>query len=122
MLFFILILCLSYKNCPLRCIILFSGECPTFADLISGLFIFTLSMTTDTEITLSLCVCLYLGIKENVEGDNCDRCRPDTFGLSVQNPLGCSKCYCYGLTHSCTEAQGLIRMWVSRQTSVVLIL
>ncbi|XP_028252901.1 laminin subunit alpha-2 isoform X2 [Parambassis ranga] len=51
--------------------------------------------------------------KENVEGHNCDRCKPDTFGLSVRNPLGCSKCYCYGLTHSCTEAHGLIRMWLT---------
>ncbi|XP_030577117.1 laminin subunit alpha-2 isoform X2 [Archocentrus centrarchus] len=51
--------------------------------------------------------------KENVEGDNCDRCKPDTFGLSVRNPLGCSRCYCYGLTHFCTEAQGLIRMWLT---------
>uniref|UniRef100_A0A8C7Z5D4 Basement membrane-specific heparan sulfate proteoglycan core protein n=1 Tax=Oryzias sinensis TaxID=183150 RepID=A0A8C7Z5D4_9TELE len=51
--------------------------------------------------------------KVNVEGSNCDRCKPDTFGLSARNPLGCSKCYCYGLTHSCTEAQGLIRMWLT---------
>ncbi|XP_071323558.1 laminin subunit alpha-2 isoform X3 [Trachinotus anak] len=51
--------------------------------------------------------------KANVEGHNCDRCKPNTFGLSVRNPLGCSKCYCYGLTHSCTEAQGLIRMWLT---------
>ncbi|KAM8846710.1 LOW QUALITY PROTEIN: laminin subunit alpha-2 [Synchiropus picturatus] len=51
--------------------------------------------------------------KENVMGDNCGLCKPHTFGLSVQNPLGCSKCYCYGLTHSCTEAQGLIRMWLA---------
>ncbi|KAM6915637.1 laminin subunit alpha-2 isoform 2-T2 [Xenentodon cancila] len=51
--------------------------------------------------------------KENVEGHNCNHCKPDTFGLSVKNPLGCSKCYCYGLTHSCTEAQGLIRMWLT---------
>ncbi|GAA6214860.1 laminin subunit alpha-2 isoform X1 [Lates japonicus] len=51
--------------------------------------------------------------KANVEGHNCDRCKPDTFGLSVRNPLGCSRCYCYGLTHSCTEAQGLIRMWLT---------
>ncbi|KAL6095758.1 lama2 [Pungitius sinensis] len=51
--------------------------------------------------------------KANVEGDNCDRCKPDTFGLSVRNPLGCSNCYCYGLTRSCTEAQGLIRMWLA---------
>ncbi|XP_015224716.1 PREDICTED: laminin subunit alpha-2 isoform X7 [Cyprinodon variegatus] len=48
--------------------------------------------------------------KENVEGHNCDQCKSDTFGLSEKNPLGCSKCYCYGLTRSCTEARGLIRM------------
>ncbi|XP_028295898.1 laminin subunit alpha-2 isoform X3 [Gouania willdenowi] len=51
--------------------------------------------------------------KENVEGDNCQQCKPNTFGLSIQNPLGCSKCYCYGLTPFCTEAQGLIRMWLT---------
>uniref|UniRef100_A0A669ES97 Laminin subunit alpha-2 n=1 Tax=Oreochromis niloticus TaxID=8128 RepID=A0A669ES97_ORENI len=51
--------------------------------------------------------------KENVEGDYCDRCKPDAFGLSLRNPLGCSRCYCYGLTHFCTEAQGLIRMWLT---------
>ncbi|XP_038127225.1 laminin subunit alpha-2 isoform X2 [Cyprinodon tularosa] len=48
--------------------------------------------------------------KENVEGHNCDQCKSETFGLSEKNPLGCSKCYCYGLTRSCTEARGLIRM------------
>ncbi|XP_061563031.1 laminin subunit alpha-2 isoform X2 [Cololabis saira] len=53
------------------------------------------------------------GCKENVEGHDCDRCKADTFGLSLKNPLGCSKCYCYGLSHSCTEAQGLIRMWLA---------
>uniref|UniRef100_A0A8C5I0S4 Laminin, alpha 2 n=1 Tax=Gouania willdenowi TaxID=441366 RepID=A0A8C5I0S4_GOUWI len=56
--------------------------------------------------------------KENVEGDNCQQCKPNTFGLSIQNPLGCSKCYCYGLTPFCTEAQGLIRMWVSVQVLI----
>ncbi|KAF0023723.1 hypothetical protein F2P81_024353 [Scophthalmus maximus] len=49
----------------------------------------------------------------NADGDNCDRCKPSTFGLSARNPLGCSQCYCYGLTQSCTEAQGLIRMWLT---------
>ena len=74
------------------------------------------------KLTLPKCVCLCLLFKANVEGDNCDRCKPDTFGLSVRNPLGCSNCYCYGLTRSCTEAQGLIRMWVSRQIITVLLL
>uniref|UniRef100_A0A8C6UB52 Laminin subunit alpha 2 n=1 Tax=Neogobius melanostomus TaxID=47308 RepID=A0A8C6UB52_9GOBI len=51
--------------------------------------------------------------KVNVKGDHCDQCKVDTFGLSMQNPLGCSRCYCYGLTHTCTEAPGLIRMWLT---------
>uniref|UniRef100_A0AAV2KC57 Uncharacterized protein n=1 Tax=Knipowitschia caucasica TaxID=637954 RepID=A0AAV2KC57_KNICA len=59
--------------------------------------------------------------KVNVMGDHCDQCKADTFGLSLQNPLGCSKCYCYGLTHSCSEAPGLIRMWLTlRQEQTVL--
>ncbi|KAM4601168.1 laminin subunit alpha-2 [Polymixia lowei] len=51
--------------------------------------------------------------KANVDGHNCDHCKPGTFALSARNPLGCSQCYCYGLTQSCSEAQGLIRMWLT---------
>ncbi|XP_053566671.1 laminin subunit alpha-2 isoform X2 [Bombina bombina] len=51
--------------------------------------------------------------KLNVEGVHCDRCKPSTFGLHVGNPLGCSSCYCFGLTSQCTEADGLIRMWLT---------
>uniref|UniRef100_A0A665URZ3 Basement membrane-specific heparan sulfate proteoglycan core protein n=1 Tax=Echeneis naucrates TaxID=173247 RepID=A0A665URZ3_ECHNA len=74
------------------------------------------SQTCDLE--RGVCACAdrtgKCSCKVNVEGHNCDRCKPNTFGLSVRNPLGCSNCYCYGLTQSCTEAQGLIRMWVSK--------
>ncbi|KAK2856042.1 hypothetical protein Q5P01_004777 [Channa striata] len=81
------------------------------------------SQTCDLE--KGVCACAdrtgKCSCKANVEGDNCSRCKPDTFGLSVRNPLGCSKCYCYGLTHSCTEAQGLIRMWLTlKQEQTVL--
>ncbi|XP_058469730.1 laminin subunit alpha-2 isoform X2 [Solea solea] len=73
------------------------------------------SQTCDLE--RAVCACAdrtgKCSCKENVEGDNCDHCRTNTFGLSVRNPLGCSRCYCYGLTHSCTEAPGLIRMWLT---------
>ncbi|XP_039981437.1 laminin subunit alpha-2 isoform X2 [Xiphias gladius] len=73
------------------------------------------SQTCDLE--RGVCACAdrtgKCSCKANVEGDNCDRCKPNTFGLSMRNQLGCSKCYCYGLTHSCTEAQGLIRMWLT---------
>ncbi|KAM4771006.1 laminin subunit alpha-2 [Rhinophrynus dorsalis] len=51
--------------------------------------------------------------KINVEGVLCDRCKPSTFGLHIGNPLGCSSCYCFGLTSQCTEADGLIRMWLT---------
>ncbi|KAJ8385914.1 hypothetical protein AAFF_G00178760 [Aldrovandia affinis] len=51
--------------------------------------------------------------KTNVEGPLCDRCRPGTFGLSAGNPQGCSQCYCFGMSNKCSEAQGLIRMWLT---------
>ncbi|XP_077018985.1 laminin subunit alpha-2 isoform X2 [Tamandua tetradactyla] len=50
------------------------------------------------------CVC-----KVNVEGVHCDRCRPGTFGLEPKNPVGCSSCYCFGVTTRCSEAEGLVR-------------
>ncbi|XP_040821585.1 laminin subunit alpha-2 [Ochotona curzoniae] len=51
--------------------------------------------------------------KVNVEGVHCDRCRPGKFGLDAKNPLGCSSCYCFGVTTQCSEAKGLIRTWVT---------
>lgn len=75
-------------------------------------------------LILFWCFCLHTEIwvfvlfQTNVEGHNCDTCKPNTFGLSVKNPFGCSRCYCYGLTQACSEAQGLIRMWVSRLSSL----
>ncbi|XP_039603409.1 laminin subunit alpha-2 isoform X4 [Polypterus senegalus] len=67
--------------------------------------------------TLATCSCAdHTGqctCKPNVEGEHCDRCKPGTFGLSANNPLGCSNCYCFGITATCTEAKGLIRMWLT---------
>ncbi|KAK0088927.1 hypothetical protein PV326_004677, partial [Microctonus aethiopoides] len=45
------------------------------------------------------CVC-----KLNVEGPNCNRCRPSTFGLSIDNPNGCNECYCSGVSDQCHES------------------
>ncbi|CAH8616947.1 unnamed protein product [Schistosoma rodhaini] len=33
--------------------------------------------------------------KENVEGDQCDQCKPGTFGLNIDYPLGCYSCFCF---------------------------
>ncbi|XP_047413783.1 laminin subunit alpha-2 isoform X7 [Sciurus carolinensis] len=54
--------------------------------------------------------------KVNVEGVHCDRCQPGKFGLDAKNPLGCSSCYCFGVTSRCSEAKGLIRTWVTLKT------
>uniref|UniRef100_A0A672NID3 Laminin, alpha 2 n=1 Tax=Sinocyclocheilus grahami TaxID=75366 RepID=A0A672NID3_SINGR len=68
--------------------------------------------TCDAES--GLCACAdrsgQCSCKANVEGVKCDRCKVGSFSLSHRNPLGCSQCYCFGLSSSCTEATGLIRM------------
>uniref|UniRef100_A0A671KB74 Laminin subunit alpha-2-like n=1 Tax=Sinocyclocheilus anshuiensis TaxID=1608454 RepID=A0A671KB74_9TELE len=68
--------------------------------------------TCDAES--GLCACAdrsgQCSCKANMEGVKCDRCKVGSFSLSHRNPLGCSQCYCFGLSSSCTEATGLIRM------------
>ncbi|XP_067402829.1 laminin subunit alpha-2 isoform X2 [Emydura macquarii macquarii] len=59
--------------------------------------------------------------KVNVEGVHCDRCRSGMFGLYAKNPLGCSSCYCFGLTTQCSEAKGLIRMWLTLKPEQVVL-
>uniref|UniRef100_A0A8C4RZG4 Laminin subunit alpha-1 n=2 Tax=Erpetoichthys calabaricus TaxID=27687 RepID=A0A8C4RZG4_ERPCA len=54
------------------------------------------------------CVC-----KENVEGDRCNQCKPGTFALSVEDPLGCRPCFCFGVSEVCKELDGLVRIPIS---------
>ncbi|XP_048508165.1 basement membrane-specific heparan sulfate proteoglycan core protein isoform X9 [Athalia rosae] len=42
--------------------------------------------------------------KTNVEGSQCNRCRPFTFGLTSSNVDGCTECYCSGVTQQCHES------------------
>ncbi|XP_053595057.1 basement membrane-specific heparan sulfate proteoglycan core protein isoform X11 [Microplitis demolitor] len=42
--------------------------------------------------------------KSNVEGPECNRCKPSTFGLSSDNPNGCNECFCNGVTDQCYES------------------
>ncbi|PIK46886.1 putative laminin subunit alpha-2-like [Apostichopus japonicus] len=44
------------------------------------------------------CVC-----KPNVQGDFCDRCVDGTFNLNERDPLGCTACFCFGVTTHCTS-------------------
>lgn len=41
--------------------------------------------------------------KDLVTGLKCDECRQSTFGLSFYNPNGCTRCFCFGRSQSCTQ-------------------
>jgi len=43
--------------------------------------------------------------KQNVEGRNCNRCKPGTFGLGLDDSEGCLNCFCSGVTDECSEAR-----------------
>lgn len=40
-------------------------------------------------------------VQENVEGDNCDLCKPGFYNLKERNPEGCSECFCFGVSDVC---------------------
>lgn len=42
--------------------------------------------------------------KPNVVGQQCDRCAQNTFNLQPQNPQGCSRCWCAGVTPTCSSS------------------
>ncbi|XP_066985998.1 basement membrane-specific heparan sulfate proteoglycan core protein [Macrobrachium rosenbergii] len=39
--------------------------------------------------------------KKNVQGEDCDSCKPGYFHLSSQNPDGCLECWCSGVSSQC---------------------
>ncbi|KAF3427281.1 LOW QUALITY PROTEIN: hypothetical protein E2986_11364, partial [Frieseomelitta varia] len=42
--------------------------------------------------------------KEYVVGRQCNQCKEGTFGLALNNPKGCTECFCFGRTTSCQQA------------------
>ncbi|XP_071118715.1 laminin subunit alpha-2-like [Haliotis cracherodii] len=44
------------------------------------------------------------GCKKNVEGRKCSKCRRNTFSLDEDNPSGCTACYCFMKTRTCSQA------------------
>ncbi|XP_022090462.1 basement membrane-specific heparan sulfate proteoglycan core protein-like isoform X3 [Acanthaster planci] len=41
--------------------------------------------------------------KDNVRGEECDRCQPYTFYLNGDTPDGCISCFCMGVTRDCSS-------------------
>ncbi|XP_046433556.1 laminin subunit alpha [Neodiprion fabricii] len=42
--------------------------------------------------------------KSNVQGSGCDVCAEGTFDIQLNNPNGCTKCFCFGKTTRCSSA------------------
>uniref|UniRef100_A0A8C3LGM6 Basement membrane-specific heparan sulfate proteoglycan core protein n=1 Tax=Chrysolophus pictus TaxID=9089 RepID=A0A8C3LGM6_CHRPC len=57
------------------------------------------------EEETGICTC-----KENVFGLQCSECKPGTFALSANNALGCTPCFCFGMSTSCLEVEDHVRI------------
>lgn len=69
-------------------------------------------LLTKTTCVSFLSVCLdihqphqliffFFFLQKNVEGKNCDRCKPGFYNLKERNPEGCSECFCFGVSGVC---------------------
>nr|XP_042896680.1 basement membrane-specific heparan sulfate proteoglycan core protein [Parasteatoda tepidariorum] len=57
------------------------------------------SLTPDPSRNTGLCQC-----KHQVTGARCDQCKPHTFHLNSDSPLGCIDCFCMGITETCSSS------------------
>lgn len=65
-----------------------------------------------------LFTCVHVYFQVGVSGRHCEECVSGWFGLSRDNPDGCSHCFCSGLSQDCEEQGGLTRVLVSIYTAV----
>ncbi|MEQ2182843.1 hypothetical protein GOODEAATRI_026472, partial [Goodea atripinnis] len=49
----------------------------------------------------------------NVMGVNCDVCKPGFYNLQQRNPLGCTDCFCFGVSNVCESSALSITQLVS---------
>ncbi|XP_006891492.1 PREDICTED: laminin subunit alpha-1 [Elephantulus edwardii] len=57
------------------------------------------------EEETGICSC-----KENVIGHHCNICKSGTYALEADNPVGCTPCFCFGLSQVCTELEDYVRV------------
>ncbi|KAI6075043.1 Laminin subunit alpha-1 [Aix galericulata] len=90
---------LGYRDYPdcVACDCDLSGTMAEMCDDIEGL--------CGCEEETGICTC-----KENVFGLQCSECKPGTFALSANNSLGCTPCFCFGLSSFCWEVEDHITL------------
>ncbi|KAJ7414023.1 laminin subunit alpha 1 [Willisornis vidua] len=90
---------LGYRDYPdcVACDCDLSGTKPEMCDDTEGL--------CDCEEETGICTC-----KENVFGLQCSECKPGTFALSANNALGCTPCFCFGMSMLCSELEDHVRI------------
>ncbi|XP_063307614.1 laminin subunit alpha-1 isoform X1 [Pelobates fuscus] len=55
-----------------------------------------------------VCAC-----KDNVVGSYCNECKAGSYALDAKNPLGCSPCFCSGVSSLCAELEGYVHIPIS---------
>ena len=43
-------------------------------------------------------------MQENVDRRKCTECKEGTFSMQIDNPKGCTKCFCFGRSDQCEQA------------------
>ncbi|KAI1731181.1 laminin EGF domain-containing protein [Ditylenchus destructor] len=66
-----------------------------------------LAGTDSSQCKGSTCLCSNEGqckCKKHVTGLKCDECAENSFSLEVQNPNGCTECFCFNRSTTCTQS------------------
>ncbi|XP_048586842.1 laminin subunit gamma-1 [Nematostella vectensis] len=65
------------------------------------------SQSQQCNLQTGICTC-----KSNALGEKCESCRPGTYHSDPNNPDGCTPCYCFGRSNTCTSASGFVRSYI----------
>lgn len=66
------------------------------------------SSSLQCHLSTGICLC-----KTNAEGNKCERCKNGTYNSDPDNPTGCSPCFCYGRSNTCSSAQGFVKSYIA---------
>ncbi|CAJ0966338.1 unnamed protein product, partial [Ranitomeya imitator] len=61
-------------------------------------------------VTLAVFGQYFTSVSENVFGSYCNECKGGTFALRTDNPLGCSPCFCSGMSQLCAEIEDYVHI------------